>query len=325
MTFYIVLALSVFLLSLIGTRLTIQALRKRPALPNLRGFPAPPVRGGIALVFVLVIGLLVADIHYGVVLAILLLAAVSLLHDLIGVPPLVRLLVQVLAVSLPLSFLAEPVFGGALPVWLDRVAAIGLWIWFINLFNAMDGIDGLAAGEMICISGGLVLLASLLGAFPSPLSSYSMVAATAGCGFFWWSRYPAKVALGEAGNVPIGFLMGYLLLLAILAGYGYAAAILPAYYLADSTVTLIRQAWRGNNIFRARTEHYYQQAVRRGRHQGAVVRYILGINLLLILLATLSVLDPEIAIFNLAIAYMAVFMLLGFFAHTDPHPHHEHL
>ncbi len=108
MTFYIILALSAFLISLLGTRLTILALRKRTILidrPNLRSnHKAPTPRGGgIAVVITLIICLMVADIGYGIMLAMLLLAAVSLLDDIIGVPQPVRLLVQVMAVLIPLS------------------------------------------------------------------------------------------------------------------------------------------------------------------------------------------------------------------------------
>lgn len=152
MTFYIVLALSTFVLSLIGTRLTILALRKRTVLldhPNLRSNHVTPTPrgGGIAVVFTLIIGLLVADINYGIVLAVLLLAAVSLMDDVIGVPAIVRLIVQIMAVLIPLNILQVPVFGEFLPGWLDKLLVALLWVWFTNLFNFMDGIDGLSATE----------------------------------------------------------------------------------------------------------------------------------------------------------------------------------
>jgi UDP-N-acetylmuramyl pentapeptide phosphotransferase/UDP-N-acetylglucosamine-1-phosphate transferase len=328
-TFYIVLALSTFVLTLVGTRLTIEALRKRTVLldhPNLRSNHVTPTPrgGGIAVVFMLVIGLLIADINYGIVLAVLLLAAVSLMDDIIGVPALVRFLVQVMAVSIPLSMLHHPVLSEFLPGWLDTLLLAILWIWFTNLFNFMDGIDGISAAEMIAIGAGLVLITSLAGSFPDALSAYSLVIAAAACGFLWWNWHPAKIFLGDVGSIPIGFLLGYILLLAMQEGYGYAVAILPAYYLSDSTITLLKRLWRGKKIWVAHSEHYYQQAVRKGRRHDAVVRYISGINLLLALLATMSVIEPAIAMFNLAMAYTSVFMLLGFFAHTDHKPHHEH-
>jgi UDP-N-acetylmuramyl pentapeptide phosphotransferase/UDP-N-acetylglucosamine-1-phosphate transferase len=129
--------------------------------------------------------------------------------------------------------------------------------------------------------------------------------------------------LGEVGSAPIGFLLGYLLLLAITSGYAYAAVILPAYYLSDATITLLCVAYQGKKYWGGRPEHYYQQAVRKGRRHDTVVRYIFGVNMLLISLATFSVIDPVLAIFHVGLAYMAVFMMLGFFAHAPHNPQHE--
>jgi len=326
--FYTVLALSVFLISLLGTRLTVVALRKRAAFldrPTLRSnHQAPTPRGGgIAVVMALIIGLLIADINYAIIIAMFLLAAISLLDDLIGVPPLVRLLVQVLAVSMPLAMVHAPIWGGLLPVWLDKGATAFLWIWIINLFNFMDGIDGLSASEMIGIGIGFCLLSVFAGTFPQALFAYSLILVAAGCGFLWWNWHPAKIFLGDVGSIPVGFLVGYLLLLAATSGYVFAALILPAYYFSDGTLTLARRLCQGKKVWVAHSEHYYQKAVRRGRRHDAVARHIFGINILLILLATLSVIDPQLAVLYLSVAYMAVFMLLGFFAHITPHPHHE--
>lgn len=320
MTFYIVLALSSFLITLLGTRLTILALRKRTYLldiPNARSNHAAPTPkgGGIAVVFALIICLLIADINYAIILSLLMLAAVSLLDDLIDVPAIIRLLVQILAVALPLTLLQVPVFDGALPMWLDKLVTGILWVWFINLFNFMDGIDGISPSEMFSISLGFCLISVFNNTFPDPLSVYSLIVYAAACGFLWWNWHPAKIFLGDVGSVPIGFLMGYLLLLAVLSGYGYAAAILPAYYLSDSGITLFKRLVAGKKIWVAHSEHYYQRAVRKGMRHDSVVKFILGVNLLLILLAVLATINPEIAIFELAMAYMSVFMVLGFFAH----------
>lgn len=319
MTLAILVALSTFLITLLGTRIAIIAQRKRAAYlrrPSLRSRAElkPLTGGGIAVVMALIIGLLIADIDYSIVIAIFLLAAISLMDELIGVPFLVKLLVQTLAISLTLCMIHAPVWGGFVPLWLDKIITAFLWIWFIHIFGCLDEIEGLSATEMIGIGIGLSLLSALAGAFPDTLSSYSLIAVAAGCGFLWWSWHPAKIMLGAAGSIPIGFLLGYLLLLAALAGYGFAALILPAYYLADGIITLLAGAFARQSSL----EYYCRKAIGRGKRQDTVARLIFGVNILLILLATLSVLDPHFAIVYLATAYMAVFMLLGFFAHT-PH------
>src|SRR4051812_31388738 len=112
MFFYVFLSLSSFMLALLGTRLTILALRQRASgIDPLN--PRKPLRGGgLAVVMALVIGLLLADVSYSIVLAVFLLAAVSLLDDLIGVAFPVRLLIQVLTVLIPIGAMHVHLFAG---------------------------------------------------------------------------------------------------------------------------------------------------------------------------------------------------------------------
>jgi UDP-N-acetylmuramyl pentapeptide phosphotransferase/UDP-N-acetylglucosamine-1-phosphate transferase len=324
MPFYIILALSAFMISLLGTRLIILALRKR-RVPSLPGrVVRAPKGGGIAVVMGLIICLLVADLSasvYTVVLALLLLAAVSLLDDLIGLPLLVRLLVQVMSVSVVLSTLPSPVLW-FLPGWLDKCIIGLVWLWFINLFNFLDDIDGMSVIGMFGIGSGLCLLAVFSGTFPTPLSIYGLIIASSACGFVWWSWNPAKILMGDVGSIPIGFFLGYLLLLAATTGYGYAALILPAYYLADGLITLGSRLHQRKKIFITHTEHYCQKALANGRSPNSVSRYIAGTNILLIFLAQRTLLEPNLAIFYLGLSYLVVFMLLGFFAYHKSPPGH---
>src|SRR5690606_27122902 len=125
----------------------------------------------------------------------------------------------------------------------------------------MDTIDGLAVTETICISIGLCLPAVFSDAFPDTLSTYSLIVAAAGCGFLWWNWHPARIRLGEVGSAPLGFALGYLLLLAIASGYGYAVIILPAYYLSDYLLTLLQRIRNEKSIFIDHEEHYHQRAI----------------------------------------------------------------
>lgn len=327
MTFFIVLSISAFLLSLLGTRLTILALRQRQVpltpleLQQKKARPAPS-GGGVAVVMAMIICLLVADMNYGIVLSMFVLAALSLMDDLIRVPGPIRLLVQVLSVLVALGVTEAPVFT-MLPGWLDKTLVVVIWVWIINLFHFMDGIDGMTPTEMICIGMGLCVLTVIDDTFPTPLSTYSLVLFSAGWGFLWWNWFPAKIRLGDVGTVPVGFFVGYLLLLAVHAGYAYAAAILPAYYISDATITLIYRASKGKKLWSRHSEYYYRKAVSKGRRPDTVARYVFGVNLLLILLATFSVINPELSPLLLGLAYMAVFMILGFFAYTPHNPAHE--
>jgi UDP-N-acetylmuramyl pentapeptide phosphotransferase/UDP-N-acetylglucosamine-1-phosphate transferase len=322
MVFYSLLALCAFLLSLLGTRLMILFLRKRPVLldiPNLRSnhrLPTPK-GGGLVVGMTLVICLLTAGIGYPVILSFLILMAVSLLDDIIGVPVAVRFSLQVVAVSIVLLTMPDLLVGNTLPTWLGKIIIGICWLWFINLFNFMDGIDGLSATEMICIGIGVCFPAVLLGRFPDALSVYGLIITAAASGFIWWNWHPARIFLGDVGSIPIGFLLGFLLLVVAQQGYLYVALILPAYYLSDATLTLLRRIKRREKLWVAHSEHYYQRAIRAGRSHEAVVRYIFGFNLLLILLSTFSVLNPQLSPLYLSLAYLSVFMLLGFFAYSS--------
>lgn len=321
--FAIFLAFAAFIIALVGTRLLILTLRDNPLfldVPNARSNHATPVPrgGGLAVVMAILIPTLVADIDLHIVLSILLLASISMMDDLISVPVWVRFLVQIVAVFIPLAFITPNFVPMLSPATEKILIGIG-WIWMINLSNFMDGVDGMSAVEAISIGLGVTLLTTFVDHFPDPLSYYGMILAASACGFWWWNKSPARIFLGDVGSIPLGFIMGYLLLQLALAGYVEAALILPAFYISDATITLFKRLYRGKTLWQAHSEHYYQKAARKGMKHNVIVRYVAGINVLLGFLAIHCTLSPELSILFVALAYMAVFMLLGFFAHETSH------
>jgi UDP-N-acetylmuramyl pentapeptide phosphotransferase/UDP-N-acetylglucosamine-1-phosphate transferase len=214
------------------------------------------------------------------------LAVLSWLDDLRDLPVLGRLIGQGAAVAVALAVMPEraPYMGGLLPPALDLLFAGLLWVWFINLFNFMDGIDGIAATETACIGVGIAVVAVIAGLDHRSLL-YGLTAAAAVLGFLYWNWHPARLFLGDVGSVPLGFLLGWLLLSLAARGQWPAALILPLYYLADATLTLIRRALRGERVWQAHREHYYQRAVQAGRSHAAVVAVILAVNVGLVMLA----------------------------------------
>ncbi|KAA0683397.1 glycosyltransferase family 4 protein [Roseomonas genomospecies 6] len=217
------------------------------------------------------------------------LMAVSWMDDRRGLGPAPRFLAQIAAVVAGLSALPADgsVFQGLLPFWADRlVAAVG-WLWFVNLFNFMDGIDGLAGSEAASIGAGLALVASL-GALDPALALYGLAAAGAALGFLMWNWHPAKLFMGDVGSVPLGFTLGWLLLVLAASGLWVAALLIPAYFLADATFTLLRRLAEGKKVWQAHREHFYQKATQRGRNHAQVVRLVLALNAALLLLAVAS-------------------------------------
>ncbi len=259
--------------------------------PNERSLHVAPIpRGGGIAVVAAILAAWLALIATGLVAPRLaavvfgggLLAAVSWRDDLGGVSPAVRLVVQFGAVGPGMMALAPAglVFQGWLPGWLDPVAAALLWVWFINLFNFMDGIDGLAGSEAAAIGLGLLLFAGF-GGDPG-FAALAAVAAAAAIGFLVWNWAPARIFLGDVGSVPLGYLLGYLLLDVAAHGHWKIALILPLYFLADATLTLFRRLARGERVWQAHREHFYQRAVQRGLGHAVVARRVIAANLVLI-------------------------------------------
>jgi UDP-N-acetylmuramyl pentapeptide phosphotransferase/UDP-N-acetylglucosamine-1-phosphate transferase len=314
-----------FAASWAGTMFLIRALSRGKILdhPNERSshIIAVPRGGGIAVVATVAIAwtlLAAAGIGgtevYWILVAALILAAVSWIDDLRGLPASLRLPVHLAAVAIGLAAIGDrgPVFQGLLPPWLDLVAAGFLWVWFLNLFNFMDGIDGLAAGETVAIALGLVVIAIVAGAG----GVHAVILAAAALGFWWWNADPARIFLGDVGSVPLGFMLGWLLLAAAADGWWASAAILPLYFLADATLTLLRRLGRRERVWQAHHEHYYQQAVGKGVSHAAVVRAVMVANGGLILLALIAALGSVVPAIIAAVALVA--MLLFYLARVRP-------
>ncbi|MSO54313.1 MAG: glycosyltransferase family 4 protein [Rhodospirillales bacterium] len=283
----------------IGTGLVLRALRRFEVLdrPNTRSSHVVPTPrgGGIAVILVIIAitfainaaqGSIQDDTVLAAVAAILGLALVSWLDDLKGVSVLVRLAAQVVAVVGGLVVMGPDrlYFDGILPPVVDAVGAALLWVWFLNAFNFMDGIDGITGTEAAAIGLGIAAVAALAGFGPA-YAALSLGVAGAALGFLAWNWPPAKVFMGDVGSVPLGFVLGGLLLDLAAQGFGAAALILPLYYLTDAAVTIAKRTWRGEPVWQAHRQHFYQQAVQRGFGHGSVVKAVALANLGLVGLA----------------------------------------
>jgi UDP-N-acetylmuramyl pentapeptide phosphotransferase/UDP-N-acetylglucosamine-1-phosphate transferase len=129
-------------------------------------------------------------------------------------------------------------------------------------------------------------------------------------GFVWWNWQPAKVFLGDVGSIPLGFLLGWLLLEILSTTYWPVAIILPLYYLADSSITLSRRIWRNERVWRAHREHFYQQATARGLSHAQVSMLICGNNILLVVLSIFSLNRPFAALCGAFIVVSGLLLIL---------------
>ncbi len=315
------IAIAAGLIACLGTRALIPLLRRASVLdqPNQRSSHLRPVpRGGgiapvaaIALAWVALAATgLVGPRVLFVLAGATLLAAVSWLDDLGDLPPATRLFAQSAAVitGMVVEVPAGPIFQGWLPVELDVVAAALLWVWFVNLFNFMDGIDGLAGSEAAGIGIGLLLLAGLSDGQDAAVAGLAAPNALAAIGFLVWNWPPARVFLGDVGSVPLGYLLGFLLIDMAAHGHWKPALILPLYFLADATITLFRRLARGERVWEAHREHFYQGAVQRGLGHGAVTARVIAANILLIGCAWAA--ENGSGLYAVAAAVVAVMLLL---------------
>jgi UDP-N-acetylmuramyl pentapeptide phosphotransferase/UDP-N-acetylglucosamine-1-phosphate transferase len=213
-----------------------------------------------------------------------LLAAVCWIDDLYDLSPLARLTAQ--AATVAIGLLALPETENAALGWLGATAyftVLGLlWVWWVNLYNFMDGIDGIAGSEAAAIGGGLLLVTALGNGADPTIALLAAAILGAALGFLVWNWSPARIFLGDVGSAPLGYLTGYLLIGLAAAGRWKVALILPLYFIADATITLVLRLVRGERVWQAHRQHYYQHAVRQGLDHAAVVRRVVAADLLLI-------------------------------------------
>jgi len=308
--FVLTLFLAVAAATLLGSGYLVQFLRRRAVLdqPNARSsHQIPTPRGaGIAVIGVILVTWIILAWGFPALipgrftepgaigllcLCALVLALVSLIDDLRGLPPLARLGVQFAVTLIGFSTLPGSdeglVFQGLLPPLMDKGLSVIAWVWFLNLFNFMDGIDGITGIEAGTIGAGLFLLALIGGTDPG-IGIFGLTITAAALGFLWWNWPPARIFIGDVGSAPLGFLLGWLLLGLAISGAWAAALILPLAYLTDATWTLLRRLTRGEKIWQAHAQHFYQRALGLGMGHGDVARFFLITDLGLVALALAS-------------------------------------
>ncbi len=235
------------------------------------------------------------------------LAAVSQIDDRRGLPARVRFAAHFLAVLALIVVYPAPV-----PWWCLAGLAF-LMLWLVNLYNFMDGADGLAGG-MALFGFGAYAVAALSGPAPMPELGWVCAAvAGAAAGFLLFNFHPAKIFLGDAGSIPAGFLAGAL-------GYwGWRGGAWPIWFpalvfspfIADASVTLIRRLLRGEKFWQAHREHYYQRMVRIGTGHAvtALTWYLVMFAGTVIAVWTLN--RPATVQWGIVVGWAAVLVVIG--------------
>jgi UDP-N-acetylmuramyl pentapeptide phosphotransferase/UDP-N-acetylglucosamine-1-phosphate transferase len=251
--------------------------KKFQDIPNSRSLhtiPTPRI-GGVGLMAG-VLGswlLMYSQLSWWLVLPLMGLIAVSLLDDITNMPVKQRLLVQLVAAAVLVAgtglFEQEGI--------LVALAVFLLTVWLTNLYNFMDGSNGLAGGMALFGFSSYGIAALLANNEEFAMMNFAISAAA--LAFLYFNFPSAKVFMGDAGSIPLGFLV------AAMGLWGWQQECWPMWFpllvfspfIVDASVTLIKRALRGVKITEAHREHYYQRAIQMGwgHRKLALVEYVL--------------------------------------------------
>lgn len=297
------LAALVFLVALIGTEL----IRRRALhlghldVPGARSSHsvATPRGGGAAIVAAFMLGLIALAgldaIERPVLIALLggglAIAAIGYADDRYTLRPGMRILVHFGAAlwalywlgGMPALTVGDHVISfGAAGYVLGAVAIV----WVLNLFNFMDGIDGIAASEAIFMTAAIVTLILLSGAWHTrEVAGPTLLLGAACCGFLVWNWPPAKIFMGDVGSGFLGYVIAVLALVDARQNSvaTFTWLVLGSIFFSDATVTLVRRLRRGERAHEAHRSHAYQHLARLWQSHRRVTLAALLVNLVWLL------------------------------------------
>ena len=322
---------------LLASRVRLYALDRLLDIPNERSSHSTPTPrgGGLAIAVTVVGGVIFAGARHWISwdLAIALsgggtmIAVVGWIDDHRDLSALTRFAVQFLSAAWAMFWL------GGLPSLTVGAAVINLGlvgtllgivgiVWAINLYNFVDGIDGLAAGEAIStgVIGGLILLA--MG--QTGLAMVALLIAAASAGFLPLNWAPAKLFMGDVGSGMLGYLFAVLSIATENAGAMPLLlwVLLLGAFVFDATVTLCRRIAHGERWYHAHHSHAYQRMVQAGRSHAMVSSVILLINLVLAILAVVAWLRPTFFLISMGIG--ALLLTIIYLSVERIRPMHAH-
>lgn len=265
-------------------------------VPNSRSSHELPTPRGGGLAIVVTVLMAIAAMYLrgiipaGVAAALLvggpMVALVGFIDDLRSVSAAVRLAVQFTALSWSvwsLGPLPAVNFGFAVlnPGLAGSVIGVVLLVWFLNLYNFMDGIDGIASVEVISVLAFAALLVIWQHGDPGTVLLLQVIAASV-AGFLIWNWPPARIFMGDAGSGFLGFCVGTVAWATIISGRFsvWVWLILLGAFIVDATVTLLRRWMRGARLAQAHRSHAYQRLSRKYGSHLKVTLGVLCVNLL---------------------------------------------
>jgi Fuc2NAc and GlcNAc transferase len=306
-----------FIISLCLTYLVLQLAIKKNIIdnPNERSSHSEPTPrgGGLAIVVIWFGGLIYLYINgwveqnlFFALLSGLVLAIVSLLDDILGLKPLIRIFAQGASVIGALIFLGGlynlPYLDNSFVFWLLNAGVFVGFIWFINLYNFLDGIDAYSSQETILIALGFLIITG------NPVLGL-LIASVAG--FLVWNWPKAKIFMGDVGSTQLGFII------VVLGIYFHNKMelniihliILSAVFWFDASFTLFLRLRNKENLSLAHKKHAYQRLVQSGYSHLKVTVFAIGLNLILVTLSVLNHFFLHQGIYVLGIVLILLFYI----------------
>jgi UDP-N-acetylmuramyl pentapeptide phosphotransferase/UDP-N-acetylglucosamine-1-phosphate transferase len=228
------------------------------------------------------------------------------IDDAYGLSVSSRLAGQALAALVAVGTLPEGLrlFPGLLPAGVEDVLLVLGIVWFVNAVNFLDGLDWMTVAQVVPVTLGVAVL-HLVGAVPANVTLLALALLGATLGFAIFNKHPASIFLGDAGSLPIGLLLAFMLIFVAKANLA-AAVLLSLYTLADATLTLFRRLLAGEQVFAAHRTHFYQRAAAQGLTVPQVTARVFLLGLLLASLAVAAVLAGSLAVDLLTLGLGAI-------------------
>ncbi len=227
---------------------------------------------------------------------------ITFLEDTVHTSIITRLIIFVLCSILAIMWMVHPhhVLYDDLPIWIDLAISSFALLTFMNIYNFMDGIDGISAAETLHISLNMLALTYLsIDIVNSPGFIIPTLFIIIGwiSAFINFNWHPAKIFLGDTGSISIGFLLGIIILIiASSSAHLFLACVISClYYVADGGMTIILRINNGDNIFTPHLKHFFQQAVKSGNSHSSVVKQIMRCNIILFICSISSLEYPVLS------------------------------
>ena len=170
-----------------------------------------------------------------------------------------------------------------LPLGVERALLVVGVVGFVNAINFLDGLDWMTVAQVVPMTLGAAILCGL-GAVPATIGVLALALLGAMLGFAVFNKHPAQIFLGDAGSLPIGLVLAYVLIY-VAEAHIVSAILLALYSLADTTLTLLRRLRAGERVFSAHRTHFYQRAVAQGLRVPQVTVRVFWLGLWLMTLA----------------------------------------